>query len=177
MNKNLIATAVIATLVFLSGCTPEAKPGTTTGGGSSSTVTNAPPATVDTHSHPSEGPHHGSLVELGNEEFHAELVHDDSSVTIYILDAAAKKAVPIDAADLTINVMHEGKPEQFKLLANPDTGDPSGKSSRFTLADEELAGHIDDEAAAPKLSVTINGTPYRGEIKHDHGGDDHNHDH
>ena len=56
-----------------------------------------PPATVDVHAHPSEGPHHGTLVELGNEEFHAEVVHDDKSVTVYVLDAGATKAVPIDA--------------------------------------------------------------------------------
>ncbi len=50
-----------------------------------------PPATVDVHSHPTEGPHHGTLIELGKEEYHAELVHDDKMVTIYILDSAAKK--------------------------------------------------------------------------------------
>lgn len=137
-----------------------------------------PPMTVDLHAHPSEGPHHGTLVELGNEEFHAEVVHDDKSVTIYVLDAGATKAVPIDAKELTINLMHDGTPEQFKLAASPDTGDPSGKSSRFVLADAELVGHIDDESAAPKLMMTIDGTPYRGEIKHDHDGHDHSgHDH
>ena len=108
-----------------------------------------PPATVDVHAHPSVGPHHGSLVELGNEEFHAEVVHDDKSVTVYVLDASASKAVPIDAQDLTINLIHDGKPEQFKLAASPDAGDPSGKSSRFTLADADLVSHIDDASAAP----------------------------
>ncbi|MDX1924889.1 MAG: hypothetical protein SFV81_00145 [Pirellulaceae bacterium] len=134
-----------------------------------------PPSTVEIHAHPSEGPHHGSLIELGKEEFHAELVHDDKSVSIYILDSAAKSAVPIDASDIVINLLHDGKPEQFKLAAMPDAGDPSGKSSRFVSKDAELAGHIDDESAKPKLNVTINGKGYRGVIEHSHEGHDHKH--
>lgn len=52
---------------------------------------------------------HGDLVELGNEEFHAEVVHGEAgSVTVYILDSAAKVTVPIDATELTINVSHDG---------------------------------------------------------------------
>lgn len=134
-----------------------------------------PPSTVEIHAHPSEGPHHGTLIELGKEEFHAELVHDDKSVTIYILDSAAKLAVPIEASEIVVNLLHDGKPEQFKLAAVADAGDPSGKSSRFVSNDAELAGHIDDESAKPKLSVTINGKGYRGVIAHDHAGHDHKH--
>ncbi len=138
--------------------------------GKSTTVSTPPPATVETHSHPDIGPHHGDLIELGNEEFHAEMVHDDAAgtITIYILDSAAKIAVPIDATELVINLKHDGKPEQFKLLSSADAGDPAGKSSRFTLKDADLATHIEDAAAEPKMSVTINGKPYSGEIKHSH---------
>src|SRR3989337_1170847 len=89
---------------------------------SGSTETAASPATVEAehdHAHPSEGPHGGSLIELGAEEYHAELIHDDQAgtVTIYLLDSAAKAAVAIDAPDVTINLTHEGRGEQFKLAA------------------------------------------------------------
>ncbi|QEG41528.1 hypothetical protein [Roseimaritima ulvae] len=139
------------------------------------TMDGPPPEFDDVHDHPSEGPHHGTLVELGSEEYHAEVVHDEQSVTIYILDASATEPVAIDAADLTINLTHDGSPEQFKLVADPDEGDGEGKSSRFTLADAELVKHLDDDAAAPTLTVTIAGTPYRGQIKHDHDHDGHDH--
>lgn len=172
MIKLNFATVMIACLIFAAGCTKDSTKNASNKGKEKSPANSSSSANGDVHDHPSEGPHHGTLTELGNEEFHAELVHDEKSVTIYILDSAAKKAVPIDAAELTINILHDGTPEQFKLAASPDSGDPSGKSSRFTLADEELAGHIEEDAAAPKLTVTINGTPYRGEIKHDHDGDD-----
>ena len=50
----------------------------------------APPAAHEHdhgHAHPSEGPHHGALIELGKEDYHAEIVHDEKTdtVTIYIL--------------------------------------------------------------------------------------------
>ncbi len=157
MNKFFLTLTAIVSLGINTGCTPQIKPAENKTTNSSS----------ESHEHASVGPHHGSLIELGNEEFHAEMVHDEQSVTIYILDSAAKTTVPIDAAELTINVIHEGTPEQFKLPASPEAGDPTGKSSRFTLADADLAGHIDD-VAAPKISVTIDGTSFQGEIKHSH---------
>jgi hypothetical protein len=146
-------------------------------------VTTGPPATVETghdHAHPTEGPHGGSLIELGSEEYHAELVHDDAAktVTIYLLDSAAKVSVPIDAAEIIINLKHDGKGEQFKVAASADTKDPAGKSSRFVSTDAELAEDLDHEDAEPQLAVKINGKQYRGVIKHDHEGHEHeSHEH
>jgi hypothetical protein len=123
------------------------------------------------HDHPTAGPHGGGLIELGNEEYHAELVHDDQAgtVTIYVLDSAAKASVPIEATEVTINLKHDDQAEQFKLAAAADQGDPAGKSSRFVSSDAELAKHLDHEDAAPQLVLTINGKQYRGAIEHDHG--------
>lgn len=139
------------------------------------TMDSLPPSMEGVHSHPSEGPHHGSLIELGNEEYHAEIVHDAESVSVYILDAAATTVVPIDSTELMINLTHDGTPEQFKLTAAPEQGDPNGKSSHFMLKDAELVSHLDDEASAAKLVVTINGTPYRADITHNHDHDGHDH--
>lgn len=148
---------------------------------SSGAETSAPPATVEAgHDHPSEGPHGGSLIELGNEEYHAELVHDEQAktVTIYILDSAAKMSVPIDATDVAINLKHEGRGEQFKLAASADQNDTQGKSSRFLSSEVELAEDLDREGAEAELVVTIDGKPYRGALEHEHGHgeDEHGHD-
>ncbi|WP_437193634.1 hypothetical protein [Planctomicrobium sp. SH527] len=131
------------------------------------------------HAHPEEGPHHGHLVELGNEEYHAEVVHEDETgtVTVYLLDGSAKTAVPIDAGDVTINLSHEGKAEQFKLPASPDAGDPAGKSSRFVSQEKHLAQDLDAKGSAAKLVVTINGKQYTGKIEHDHDHDHADHKH
>ena len=129
-------------------------------------------ADAHAHDHPSVGPHDGSLVELGNHEYHIEVTHDATSVTLYVLDGHAKQVVPIDTSEVTINLMQAGAPKQFTLPANPDSSDPAGESSRFTLADADLVALLDDHDAAPSVSLTIDGTPYTGKIEHDH---DHDH--
>lgn len=147
---------------------------------SSDVETSGPPSTVESghdHAHPSEGPHGGSLIELGNEEYHAELVHDEQSgsVTVYILDATAKTSVPIEATEALINLKHDGRGEQFKLAASADPTDAPGKSSRFVSTDAELTKDLDHEGAGAELVVTINGKPYRGELEHEHDHEDHDH--
>ena len=129
----------------------------------------------DDHDHANVGPHGGGLIELGNEELHAELVHDEESgaVTVYILGADAKSANPIDATDLTINLTHDGQAEQFKLAASPDATDPQGMASRFASTDAELGEDLEHEGTNPQLVVAINGKQYRGRIEHgdhDHEG-------
>jgi len=120
--------------------------------------------------HAEVGPHGGSLIELGKEEFHAELVHDEKAgeVTFYILDGAAKKTVPIEATEVLVNLKHDGKGEQFKVAAKPAAGDPPGKSSCFFSADKELAGDLDHAGAEPQLVLTIDGKQFRGAIGHEH---------
>jgi hypothetical protein len=135
---------------------------------------------VQDHGHATVGPHHGSLIELGAEEYHAEFVHDEASgkVTIYILDSAAVSAVPIAATEIAINLKHDGKAEQFVLRAAPDAGDPAGMSSRFLSSDPELGEDLEHDGADAKLVVKIKGKSFRGTIVHDHHDDqqeDHDH--
>lgn len=186
LNKLTWLPLMTVAVFTLAGCQDAADPS----GNGGAPVSALPPGTMDDHDdheghdhgdhgHPSEGPHHGDLVELGNEEYHAEVVHDDEHGTleIYILDGAATKQVAIDATELTINVSHDGKPEQFTLTAKPDEGDEAGKSSRFVSDDKELAEHLDEEGTNPRMVVKINGKSYRGEIKHDHDHEGHDHGH
>ena len=155
------------------------------------------------HAHPTHGPHGGDLIELGNEEYHAELVHphghDDDAhqkkeadvaqddddhaahehaeITIYILDGAAKNAVSIAASEVTLNLTHDGKPEQFKLAASPEESEAEGKSSRFTSADKVLLELFhESEHLEGTLVLSIDGKSYRGKLAHSHD-DDHDHAH
>jgi hypothetical protein len=156
----LLAAAVLA---FSSGCgdTPKPdKPGKTNGKGGDKTS-----------GHPAHGPHNGHLIELGGDhEYHGEIVHDDTAgtVTIYILDGTAKKAAPIDAKEITINVTHDKKPEQFKLAASPDQGDPEGKSSRFVSKDKHLLEDLDAKGAQAELVFSVGSKQFRGKIEHEH---------
>ena len=179
MPRTTTAAAVLALAAF--GCqgnspAPEGGP-----------LSAPPPPTVsddhghghDEHGHPTEGPHHGVLVELGKEEYHAEVVHDDKEgvVTVYLLDGTAEKVTTTDAPEVTINVKHGDKPEQFKLPALPDSADAKGTTSRFQLKDKELIEHLGEKGAIATLQVTIGGTPYSGKVPTgDHEGHGHSHD-
>ncbi len=163
----------IAGSVLLLGCSRESK-------------VPAPPLAKDKteqhnheDAHPSHGPHDGDLVELGDEEYHAEFVHDEKTkdVTIYVLDASAIRSIPIDAAEVVINLKHDGKPEQYKLAAEPQEGDGPGKSSRFmSKQNDELCHAIEEEGADAKLQLTIDGKPFTGAIQHDHDHEGHDHE-
>ena len=180
-TSTFLTPSLVLAAMILAGCADKGATEPETPG----TVTTGPPDTMGSiddhagHAHPTEGPHHGDLIELGNEEYHAEILHDEDAgtVTIYVLNGAATEQVPIEATEVTINVKHDGKPEQFKLSASPDNNDPQGKSSRFVSSDEELAHHLDEEGAEPRLVLTINGKSYRGVITHDHHHDHEGHAH
>lgn len=128
------------------------------------------------HDHPTEGPHHGHLIELGKEEYHAELTHDEAThtVAIYLLDNTAKQSVPIAEKQLGISLVVGGKPTQFTLMGSPLDSDPSGKSSCFQLTNEQLCEALDAENTKGRINVTINGKPYVGAIEHQ-AHEDHEH--
>lgn len=147
--------------------------------GCSSGDTTTAPATKTSHvraDHPEKGPHQGALIELGDEEYHAELVHDEKqdTVTIYILDSAATDAVPIEMDTITIHVRGKGGSQKFPLKADRIDGEPEGTSSRFSSSDEKLHQAIDAKGAEARLQLTINGQSYSGDLPHDHG---HSHKH
>lgn len=173
--KTLLATT-IATLSAVLMLTGVGCNGDTATSDTSNVETEPPPGTVETaHDHPTHGPHEGDLIELGNEAYHAELVHSEGEeIVIYILGSDAKTAVPIEATEVVVNVVHDGKPEQFKLTASAKEGDPEGQSSRFTSSDAELSEHVHEEGSEAKLVVVIEGKQYTGKIAHDH---DHDHGH
>lgn len=133
-------------------------------------------AKKEEHAHPDEGPHGGALIELGEEEYHAEIVLEDKTdmVTIYLLGSNAKDAVPIEAPEVFINLVHGKKPEQFKLKASPAKTDPKGKSSKYVLKDADLLHDLHHDNAQARLRVKIAGKSYSGKIAaghHDHGHD------
>lgn len=123
------------------------------------------------HEH-EHGPHGGHLVELGQEEFHAEVVFEAKAakITVYLLDSTAKNASPTDARTITLKLAIDGKTQSLSLAAAPQPGDPQGRSSRFELAgNADIKSHIkDEEDLKGSVTAEINGKTYTGEIKHEH---------
>lgn len=141
------------------------------GGSTPPAANNAKPDAHDhahEYDHADEGPHGGHLIELGKGDYHAELHHDDAThtVTIYLLDEKAKGSVAITDAELTLNVIADGKPQQFKLVAAPQPGDPEGQASAFAITDEQALAAVEADGATGRLTVTIEGKTYSGKLDH-----------
>lgn len=133
------------------------------------------PAVEHDHDHGAAGPHGGSLVELGDEEYHAEVVldHDAHALRVYMLGKDAKTATPVAASELTLTP--EGK-TALTLKATPQKDDGEGKSSLFELIDNEVVhGFMDAGMIHAQLSVKIGDTPYSGDV--DYHLEDAHHDH
>lgn len=142
------------------------------------------------HGEHHEAPHGGTLVELGDHQYHAEIAWDEKAktITIYVLDGEAEKAVPIDAAELELAIGTGDDAKRHKLAAKPQEGDGDGKSSRFVTADKALfdAFH-DNDSTTGEIQLTIGEKSFpvavthkdhdheHGEHKHDKDGD-HKHD-
>jgi hypothetical protein len=124
------------------------------------------------HEHHHHGPHNGHMMEIGEEEYHAEWTHDESGkVTFYILDAEAKKEVPVSADEIVIDVkIGDNPPKTYKLAAVNPT---DGKASAFEIVDkqfEALFDQLKSSGLALTLHVNINGKQFDTPIKeHEHG--------
>ncbi|HUP78432.1 MAG TPA: hypothetical protein VM260_07680 [Pirellula sp.] len=132
---------------------------------------------VPKHVHPTHGPHGGELLEIGKEEFHAELVVNESKkqMVIYLLEKDSKSSIAIEAPFLAINFMLAGKPVQVQLKSIPQDFDQNGLSSCFGAVSPELIDALHAAKSDPKLAVRIRNKAYVTKIihKHDHSG--HNH--
>lgn len=140
-------------------------------------VKKAPPAPAHDHDHGAKGPHGGGIIELGEEEYHAELVveHDSHSIALYVLGKDAKSPEQVAATEITITP--EGK-DALTLKAAPQKEDAEGKTSRFALENDDLvhawmeAGFVHGD-----LRITIADKPYVGHIDYHLDGKGHDHDH
>jgi hypothetical protein len=133
------------------------------------------------HEHHDFGPHDGHIIELGEHEYHAELVFDKSahSLTVYLFGHELDEPLAIDQPSVSVALEVDGQEQAFTLTPAPQDGEAEGKSSRFELKDDAtLAEHFDDvEDLKGHVEVTIQGRSYTGEISHDHEHHDHDHEH
>lgn len=124
------------------------------------------------HDHPDEGPHHGHLIELGEEEYHAELVHDDAAgkVVVYVLDNTAKESTAADNEQVALSILIGGQPKEFILKAADAT-----KRDQFESSEKELVDALDhDKEFKGRLHVSIGNKEFVGIIQHE---EHHDHDH
>ncbi|MEM9827724.1 MAG: hypothetical protein AAF958_14125 [Planctomycetota bacterium] len=115
------------------------------------------------HAH-GAGPHDGVVADWGGGKFHVEFTIDreQKQATVYVLGSDEKTSVPIDAE--TIELSMSNPKLQLVLSADPQEGDPEGRSSRFIGSDENLVVAGD---YAGTLTGVVDGVPYSGDF-HQH---------
>lgn len=95
-------------------------------------------------SHEHHPPHHGTLVVLGEEFAHVELLLDSSTglLTAYLLDGEAENPVETSQTSLPFKLKANGKTFLIKLkpVANPLTGEVVGHTSQYQATSLKLKG-------------------------------------
>ncbi len=120
------------------------------------------------HSHAENGPHDGHLVEVGDEQYHIEWLHDDESglVTVYVLDSEMEKEVPIEAPSLTIERTIGDETKRYELMP---VDAESGSTARFETTDKALieALKLAGQGVEAKLFIDIGGQSFVADFKHE----------
>ncbi|MEZ6066679.1 MAG: hypothetical protein R3B90_13455 [Planctomycetaceae bacterium] len=169
----LMAGSTALVLAGLTGC--ESQEGTRSfNAAEGDNVENTDPHDHAAHAH---GPHDGHIVELGGEDYHAEVTMDEAKKTLTVYLLAADMTTPLgteaDSASVRLQI---GDAKQEFVLQPTDRAE-DGKATVFSQTDSTLPDSIQDaEDLIGEVVVTINGKQHRGEITHDHGHDDHGHD-
>jgi hypothetical protein len=124
------------------------------------------------HGHGAEGPHHGTLVELGEHEYHGELVVEAKTHTLklYLLGPDAKTDATTAATEATLKL--EDGPT---LTLKPSAGQPEGMASLFEVTDEKAVHEIVDMAFIHgDLAIKIGEKEYKTFVDaHFHADHDH----
>ncbi len=118
------------------------------------------------HGHDKKTKYGGTLVVLGDEEWHAEVKLDEKQnvVMVYLLDQGANQPLAIPASSILINLRENARPRQFHLLAVSLAVDPPEQSSRFAIQNAELVRLLHQENNNAHLRLSIKGRSYSGKL-------------
>ncbi len=119
-------------------------------------------ATKTESGHEHSAPHGGTLVELGEEFAHLEIVLDASTgkLTAYALDGEAEKAVRLKQPEIEITVANSATVVKLGGVANNLTGETTSDTSEFAGQSDALKGANSFEGVI--RAVTIKGQPFKG---------------
>jgi hypothetical protein len=114
---------------------------------------------VSAHEH--HPPHHGTLVVLGEEFAHVELLLDPGTgiLMAFVLDGEAENPVRVSQSSLQIRIKNKSKSYVLKLkpMANKLTGEKFGNTSEFQGRSINLKG-------VDKFQGTIVSIKAKGEV-------------
>ena len=120
-----------------------------------------------------EGPHHGHIVELGDDEtYHLEWLDDDDTktVTFYLLDGDVKEEIAVPAAAILVTLTVEEVSREYKIEAVREG--EAKTTAKFSTDSKEFFTMITGNGVKAQVAIDIDGTTYEGKIE---GGHHHHH--
>lgn len=109
------------------------------------------------HQHEHHALHGGTVVVLGKEIYHLELVRDAATgtLTAYVLDGEMEKFIRIPAPSIEIETMVAGASRKLVLVAtaNAMTSETVGDTSQFTAQADWLKDTALFAAVIPRLEI------------------------
>lgn len=111
--------------------------------------------------HHHAAPHGGTMIALGDEAAHLELLLDSAGgkLTGYVLDGEGEKAIRVSQPQIQLQITGRDVPSTLtvalKPVANPLTGEAAGDTSQFEATDAGLKGK-------KNFSVTIEDITIKG---------------
>ena len=105
--------------------------------------------------HEHSAPHGGTLVELGEEFAHLEIVLDAASgkLTAYALDGEAEKAVRLKQPEIEVAIKTPAEAIKLGGVANSLTGETSSDTSEFAGQSDKLKGASDFDGVIKAVNV------------------------
>jgi len=115
------------------------------------------PKTEAVHKHEHKPPHGGTPVELGQDEYHMELVRDAAAGTMqaFIFDGELENFVRIPAGSFTVGAKVAGKEEPlvFQAVPNVATGETVGDTALFEARVDWLKATPEFDAVLKEITV------------------------
>jgi hypothetical protein len=115
------------------------------------------------HRHEHKAPHGGTVVILGPEEYHLEIVRDAGAgtLTAYVLDGEMEKFLRLPIGFFTVKTRVDGdeRPLRFEATGSNATGEKPGDTSMFIAQADWLKTNSTFQAVLENLEVR--GRAYR----------------
>ncbi|HZZ20267.1 MAG TPA: hypothetical protein VFE25_12895 [Opitutaceae bacterium] len=116
-----------------------------------------PPESSEAHIHQSHAPHSGTVVALGDGQFHVELVLDPAAgrLQAYVLDDELENFVRSPSHSVDVSVRRGGTTKSVTLVAvaNPATGETVGDTALFEGQAEWLRATSSFEGTIGSMAV------------------------
>jgi hypothetical protein len=151
-KKGYLIFICLAAALALSGCQSSSTESNASAVSTSSPSTEAAKKEVE-HEH--SAPHGGTLIELGEEFAHIEVVLDTATgrLTAYALDGEAEEAIRIKQTEIEIAVKNLEATIKLSGVANVLTGETPDDSSEFSGQSESLRGATDFAGVIKTISI------------------------